>query len=133
MTSSIKTTKESTKNTKDSKKSSSLPLADKILDPNTVDNQQYVPEPLIEEQRRIFQSRILIPIFISGKTQDMLGPLSDLNADHSKLKEFFPTYHRYKPITYAKKTKASDEIHIDENPNPNNQGNPSTDEPIILK
>lgn len=62
----------------------------------------------------------------------MLGPLSDPNVDHSKLKEFFPTYHRYKPIACAKKPKASDEIHTEENPNPDNQGNPSTDEPIIL-
>lgn len=54
MASSAKTTKESTKNTKDSKKSSGLPLVDKILGPNIVGNQQYVPKPLAKEQRRIF-------------------------------------------------------------------------------
>lgn len=104
MASSAKTTKESTKNTKDAKKSQGLPLVDKILGPNNVGNQQYVPEPLIEEQRRIFQSQVLILIYISSKTHVMLGPLLNLNVDHSKLKEFFPNYHRYKPIACAKKT-----------------------------
>lgn len=49
MVSSAKTTKELTQNTKDFKKSPGLPLADKILGPNTVGNQQYVPEPLTKE------------------------------------------------------------------------------------
>lgn len=62
----------------------------------------------------------------------MLGPLSNPNVDHSKLKEFFPTYHKYKSIACAKKTKVGDETHTEENPNPYNQGNPSTDETINL-
>lgn len=132
MASSGKSTKESTKNTKDSKKSQGLPLADKILGPNTMGNQQYVPEPLTEEHRRIFQSHVLIPMFIFGKTHAMLGPLSNPNVDHNKLKEFFQTYHRYKPIACAKKPKVGDETHTEENPNLNNRGNPSIDEPIDL-
>lgn len=92
MASSAKATKESTKNTKNSKKSQGLPLAYRILGPNTVGNQQYIPESLTEEQNRIFQSQVLIPIFISGKIHAMIGRLSNLNVDHSKLKEFFPTF-----------------------------------------
>lgn len=95
MASSTKITKESNKNTKDSKKSQSLPLADKILGPNTMGNQQYVPKPLTEEQRIIFQSQVLIPISISGKTHAMQGPLSNPNVDPDRLKEFSPTYQRY--------------------------------------
>lgn len=62
----------------------------------------------------------------------MLGPLSDPNVDHNNLNEFFPTYHRYKPIACVKKPKASDKIYTDENLNLDNQDNPSTDELIIL-
>lgn len=132
MASSTKIIKESNKNTKDSRKSQTLPFADKILGPNTMGNQQCVLEPLTEEQRMIFQSQILIPISIYGKTHAMLGPLSNLNVDPNRLKEFSPTYHRYKPITCLKKPKANEETHIDENPRPDNQGNLSTDEPINL-
>lgn len=123
MTSFTKITKESNKSTKDSKKTQGLPLADKILCPNTMGNQQYVPEPLTEEQRIIFQSQVLIAISISGKTHAMLGPLSNPNVDPDRLKEFFPTYHRYKPIACIKKPKVNVETHTEENPNPDNQGN----------
>lgn len=80
----------------------------------------------------IFQSQVLIPISISGKTHAMLGPLSSPNFDPDRLKEFSPTYHRYKPIACVKKPKANKETHTDENPHPDNQGNLSTEEPINL-
>lgn len=57
----------------------------------------------------------------------MLGPLSNPNVDPDRLKDFFPTYHRYKPIACIKKPKVNEE-----NPNPDNQGNLSNDEPIDL-
>lgn len=104
MASSAKATKESTKNIKESKKSQDLPLADRIFGPNTVGNQQYVPEYFTEEQ-------ILIPISIYGKTHAIIGPLSTPNVDHDKLKEFFPTYNKYKPIACAKKLKVIEETH----------------------
>lgn len=85
MASSKKITKKSNKNTKDSRKSRSLPLADKILGPNTVGNQKYVPEPLTEEQRMIFQSQVLIPISISGKTHAMLGPMISIEIFKKKI------------------------------------------------
>lgn len=91
MASSTKITKDSAKNTKDSRKSQGLPLSNKILGPNTVGNQPYVPEPLTEEQMMIFQIQVLIPISISGKTHAMLGPLSNPNDDPDRLKEFCPT------------------------------------------
>lgn len=115
MASSTKTTKESNKNTKDSRKSQGLPLANRILGPNTVGNQQYVPEPFTEEQRRISQPHVLIPISIFGKTHAMLGPLSNPNVDPDRLKEVFPTYHRYKPIVCVKKLKVSEKTHTEEN------------------
>lgn len=95
MASCIKITKDSTKNTKDSRKSQGLPLSDKILGPNIVGNQQYVPEPLNEEQRMIFQSQVLIPISISGKKHTMLRPLPNPIFDPDRLKDLFPAYHRY--------------------------------------
>lgn len=62
----------------------------------------------------------------------MLGPLSNPNVDPDRLKEFFPTYQRYKPIACVKKPNINEEIHIEETPNTNNQGNLSADEPIDL-
>lgn len=89
-------------------------------------NQQYIPEPpLVEEKRRIYQSQVLIPISISGKTYAMLGPLSYTTTNPDSLKEFFPTYHHYKPIDNGEKPRANDEIEIAENPHPDNQSTPS--------
>lgn len=97
MTSSTKTTKESTKDTIESRKSSGPALVHKVLGPNVMGNQQYTPEPPHDElKRKIYQSHVLIPIFVSGKTHVMLGPLSDINANPDSLREFFPAYHRYK-------------------------------------
>lgn len=63
----------------------------------------------------------------------MLGPLSNPNVDHDKLKEFFQTYHKYnKHIACTKKPKVNEETHTEENSNPDNQGNPSTNERINL-
>lgn len=75
-------------------------------------------ELFTKEQRQIYQSRVLIPISITSKTHAMLGPPSDLTIDPEKLKQFFPTYCRYKPITNTRKPRACDEIHTDENPHP---------------
>lgn len=52
--------------------------------------------------------------------------------DPEKLKQFLPTYYRYKPIANTKKPMASDDIYTDENPHPDQQGNSFTDEPFNL-
>lgn len=46
---------------------------------------------------------------------------------------FFPTYYRYKHITNTRKPKAKYEIHITENPHPDQKGNSFTYEHIKLK
>lgn len=70
-------------------------------------NQQYIPEPMTEEQRKIYESQVLIPVTVYGKTNALLGPFPDLNTDPSKLMDFFPTYHKCKPIGQTKKLRAS--------------------------
>lgn len=98
MASSTKAAKYSTKATKESNKSSGLAPVHKMLGPNAVGNQPYIVEPpLAEEKRRIYQLQGLIPISVSGKMYAMLGPLSNTTANLDSLREFFPTYHRYKP------------------------------------
>lgn len=52
-----------------------------------VDNQQYIPKPKTEEQRKIYASQVLIPIPVSGKTYVLSGPLDNLDIEFSKLKE----------------------------------------------
>lgn len=100
-----------TKNPKDSKKQSSLPVVHKILGPKVVGNQQYIPEPPLEEEKRhIYQYHVLIPISIFVKTCAIVGPLPDVSTNLVKLKEYFPTYHRYKPITSRRKSKSSNEV-----------------------
>lgn len=96
MESSTKTTKDSSKATKESRKSSGVAPVHKVLGPTDMGNQQYVPEPpLAEEKRRIYQSRVLIPISVSGKTHAMLGPLLDATVNLDSRRDFFPTYHCY--------------------------------------
>lgn len=73
-----------------------------------VGNQEYVPEPpLLEEKRKIYQSQVLIPLTITGKTHMYMGHLPDPNVDAKKLKKFFPTYHCTKPL--ASKLKIDDQ------------------------
>lgn len=83
---SIKTT--ATK-TKYSKKISELPFFTTFFAPLAVGNQQYIPEPKTEEQRRIYASQVLIPVFVSRKNHALSGSLDDLDIDSSKLREFF--------------------------------------------
>ena len=56
--------------------------------PLAVGNRQYIPEPQTEEQCRIYNSQVLIPVSISKKTY--------------ALSEFFPSYHKCKPIGQAR-------------------------------
>lgn len=60
----------------------------------------------------------------------MLRPLPNAMVNPYSLKDFFPTYHRYKPIANGKKHRASNEIaedlYID------NQSTPSIEKPIDL-
>lgn len=75
---------------------------------------------------------VLIPISVSGKTHAILGPLSDTTANPDSLREFFLTYHRYKPLSNRNKPKASDEIETAENPHLDNQSTPLIEKPIDL-
>ncbi|KAI5394598.1 hypothetical protein KIW84_061295 [Lathyrus oleraceus] len=100
----IKTT---TAKTKAPKKISELP-------PLTVGNQQYIPEPKTEEQRRIYASQVRIPVSVSRKNHALSGPLTDLDIDSSKLREIFPYYHKCKPIGQAKNHRTG--ITTTENP-----------------
>lgn len=76
--------------------------------------------------------QVLIPIFVYDKTHATLGPLSDTTTNPDSLREFFPTYHRYKPIANGKKPRASDEIETAENPHHENQSTPSIEKLIDL-
>lgn len=100
---------------KSPKKILELPPFTTLPNPVTVGNQQYIPEPKTEEQRRIYTSQVLIPFSISGKTHVLSGPLTDIDTDFRKLKEYFPSYHKCKPIGQAKKPRV--ELTAVENPN----------------
>lgn len=96
---SIKTT--ATK-TKTPKKISELPPLAMLSSPLAAGNRQYIPEPQTEEQCRIYSSQVLIHVSISGKSYALSGPLADLDADSSNLREVFPSYHKCKPIGQAR-------------------------------
>ncbi|KAI5430164.1 hypothetical protein KIW84_034661 [Lathyrus oleraceus] len=108
---SIKTT---TTKTKALKKISELPSLAILSAPLAVGNQQYIPEPKIEEQRRIYASQVLIPVYVSGKNHALYEPLADLDVDSSKLREFFPSYHKCKPIGQERNPRT--EVPTTENP-----------------
>lgn len=95
MTTASKIRKETTKvvkvcikQTNASKKISDLPLFATLPGPVMMGNQQYIPERKTEEQRRIYESQVLIPITVPGKNHALFGPLLDLNIDSSKLRDF---------------------------------------------
>lgn len=100
-----KVAKVSIKQTKAPKKISDFPPFATLPGPAMMGNQQYISEPKTEEQRRICEFQVLIPITVSGKNHALFGPLFDLNIDYSKLRDFFPTYHRCKLIGQAKKLR----------------------------
>lgn len=111
MATSSKTSKGRSKATKTSAKSKSpkkiskLPPFATLPSPVMVGNQKYIPELKTEEQRRIYASQVLIPISVSSKTHALSGPLVDLDIDFRKLKEYFPYYHKCKPIGQGKKPR----------------------------
>lgn len=111
MTTSRKTSKDISKATKTSarskapKKISELPLSATLPGPVMVGNKQYTPEPKTEEHCMIYASYVLIPSSVSGKTHALSGPLDDLDIDFSKLKEYFPSYHKCKLRGQAKKPR----------------------------
>ena len=126
MITSSKTSKEVSKATKTTsvkskapKKISELPPFTILPSPIMVGNQQYIPEPKTEEQRRIYASQVLIPVpvSVSSKTHALSRPLTDLDTDFSKLKEYFPSYHKCKSIGQAKKPRV--ELTVTENPKTN--------------
>ncbi|KAI5444303.1 hypothetical protein KIW84_012801 [Lathyrus oleraceus] len=108
------TIKTTASNIKSPKKISELPPFTILSAPITGGNQQYIPEPKIEEQHRIYASQVLIPISISRKNHALFGPLTDLDIDSSKLREYFPSYDKCKPIGKAKNPRTG--ITATENP-----------------
>ncbi|KAI5403189.1 hypothetical protein KIW84_050680 [Lathyrus oleraceus] len=107
-------TKTTATKTKAPKKISELPLVIRLSAPLTVGNQQYILEPKTEEHRRIYASQVLIPVSISGKNHALFGPLTYLDIDSSKLREYFPSYNKCKPIGQAKNPRTG--ITTTENP-----------------
>lgn len=88
--------------TKAPKKIFELPPFSMLIALLAVGNLQYILEPQTKEQRRIYASQVLIPISVSGKNYASSGPLADLDADSSKLREFFLSYHKCKPTGQAR-------------------------------
>lgn len=102
-----KAAKVSIKSTKVQKKISDIPPFAMLPGPVMRGNQQYIHDPRTGEQRKIYESQVLIPVTVSGKTNALLGSFPDLHPDPSKLRDFFSTYHKCKPIGHAKKLRAS--------------------------
>ncbi|KAI5395201.1 hypothetical protein KIW84_061703 [Lathyrus oleraceus] len=119
----IKAAKVSIKSTKVPQKISDFPPFTMLPGRVMRGNQQHIPEPKTEEQRKIYESQVLILVTVYGKTNALLVPLPDLNTDPNKLRDFFPTYQKCKPIELSKKHRAS----TTEEPQS------STDEPIDLR
>lgn len=118
-----------TKSSKNSKKQSTLAPVHKIPGPTIVGNQQYIPEPPLEEEKWcIYQSQVLISISIFGMKHAILGPLPYVNVNPAKLKEFFPTYHYNKPIASKKKTRVNTEV----TEKPSKSSTEPTENPINL-
>lgn len=84
------------------KKISDLPHFTTLSAPLTVGNQQYIPESKMEEQRITDASQVPIPVSVSRKNHALSRPLTDLDIDSSKLREYFPSYHKCKPIGQSK-------------------------------
>lgn len=96
------TTSSKSKSSKESK--DSFPLATKQQSPILAGNQQYIPEPSMQEEKfHIYKSHVLIPYSFSRKPHSLMVSLVDPSVDVVKLREFFPSYRRTKPIMSIKK------------------------------
>lgn len=85
------------KGTKASK--DSMPMANTLSCAQVIANQEYVPEPPnYEEKLHIYKSQVIIPYSISEKTYALMSLMYDPSADLTNIKEFFPSYHRTKPL-----------------------------------
>lgn len=60
-----------------------------------------------------YQSQVLIPLTIAGKTHAYMGPFPDPNVDVEKLKKFFRTYHHAKPLSGKSETDDRDNVKPD--------------------
>lgn len=89
------------KNVKASKETVSQ--AYKLHNTIVIGNQKYVPEPPnFETKLQIYKSQVLTPCPISGINHAFMGPTLDPVEGLANFKEFFPTYHRTKPIVSIK-------------------------------
>lgn len=87
-----------TKNTKET-----LPLAHMLSFAIGIGNQEDVLEPLnYEENHQIYKSQVIIPYSIYGKTHALMGPMPDTYVVLTKIRDFFPSYHRTKPMVSVK-------------------------------
>lgn len=96
---SIKTT---ANRTKAPKRIFELPPFAMLSAPFAVGYRQYIPEPQTEEQRKIYASQVIIVVSVSKITYALSRTLVYLDADASKLREFFPSYHKCKLIGQAR-------------------------------
>ena len=92
---------------KDPQMATPLPPYATFAGPKVMKNAQCIPEPLEKEKRAIYESQVLIPVLVSKKPHALSGPLSLLNADYDKLKDYFPTYHKTKPIGSSESSSGS--------------------------
>ncbi|KAI5418793.1 hypothetical protein KIW84_043136 [Lathyrus oleraceus] len=58
--------------------SSNKPSAVKLTHPISIDGREYVPEPLLaEEKEKIWRSQVLIPLSLANEPLAFLGPLPE--------------------------------------------------------
>lgn len=82
----------------------SIPSAADISGPILVDNRAYVPEPLIEEdKRKILYSQVLIPYSISSRVCAFMGPLPRHIRKPQVLEYFFPISLSRDPLVLVHK------------------------------
>lgn len=68
----------------------------KISKATLVGNQEYIPEPFLEEKCSIYASQVIIPLAISDEIHVYMGPLPSF--DMKSLKYFIPTQHKHRPL-----------------------------------
>ncbi|KAI5389673.1 hypothetical protein KIW84_075101 [Lathyrus oleraceus] len=92
------------------RKSSSKPeilVVASITTPTLIGNQLYVPEPPLQEEKSLIcKSQVLIPFIIAEITHAFSDPFSDVNTNVARINEFFPCYHRTKPLGAMKEPLA---------------------------
>lgn len=69
----------------------------------------------LKKSKKTYRSQVFISLTIAGKTHMYMSPFPDPNVDAEKLKKFFPTYHRTKPLASKPETNNSQVKYVDIN------------------